>query len=96
MLNTRFQLVPESGVEHSHNYSMKTLFRKRFRHGSNFARTLGETSPLGRRLYLCGREIARDLIHACRKGQLRTIPYNIAYRVTIHAGLHQGIKEGCM
>lgn len=94
MLNTRFQLVPESEVEHSHNYPMNALFNKRFRHGSSFARVLGKTSPPGRRIYLCGRELVRDLIFACRHNQFRTIPYNIAYRVTIHAGLHMGIREG--
>jgi rhamnosyltransferase len=94
MFNARFQLVPESEVEHSHNYSMRALYRKRFRHGASFARVLGETSPLGRRLYLCGRELVRDLIFACRRRQFRTIPYNIAYRATIHAGLYRGIR-GC-
>ncbi len=96
MFNARFQLVPESEVEHSHNYSMKELFRKRFRHGNSFAKIHGETSPLGHRLYFCVRELVRDFIFACRQRQFRTIPYNIAYRVTIHAGLHRGIKEGSM
>jgi len=94
MFNARFQLVQESEVEHSHNYSMKELFRKRFRHGSNFAKVHGETSPLGHRLYLCVRELVRDFIFACRQRKFSTLSYNIAYRVTIHAGLHQGIKEG--
>jgi len=94
ILNARFQLVPESEVEHSHNYSMKELFHKKFRHGSSFAKIHGETSALGQRLYLCGRELVRDFLFACRKRKFRTIPYNIAYRVTIHAGLHRGIREG--
>jgi hypothetical protein len=94
MLNARFQLVPESEVEHSHNYSREELFQKKFRHGSSFAKVHGETSPFGRRLYLFSRELVRDLIFACRQRQFRTIPYNIAYRATIHAGLHRGIKEG--
>ena len=94
MFNARFQLVPESEVEHSHNYSMGELFRKKFRHGSSFAKIHGETSPLGYRLYLCARELVRDLIFACRQRQFRTIPYNMAYRVTIHAGLHQGLRNG--
>lgn len=96
MLNARFQLVPESEVEHSHNYSRKALFQKKFRHGNSFAKVHGETSPLGHRLYLLIRELARDLIFACRQRKFRTIPYNIAYRATIHAGLYRGIREGSM
>ncbi|MEN8255244.1 MAG: glycosyltransferase family A protein [Verrucomicrobiota bacterium] len=96
MFNARFQLVPESEVEHSHNYSREELFRKRFRHGSSFAKVHGKTSPLGHRLYLCVRELVRDLGFACCQRQFRTIPYNIAYRATIHAGLHRGIREGSM
>jgi len=94
MLNARFQFVPESEVEHSHNYSMEELFRKRFRHGSSFAKVHGETPSIGHRLYLCVRELVRDFIFACRQRQFRTIPYNIAYRVTIHAGLYQGLRRG--
>lgn len=94
MFNARFQLVKESTVEHSHNYSLDQLFNKRRRHGSGFAAILGENIPLGQRFCICAREILRDLIYACRSKQFGTIPYNIAYRVTIHAGLQQGIREG--
>lgn len=92
MHNARFKLVPESEVEHSHNYAMKALYWKRFRHGTSFAKVLGEACSHRRRLYLCCREIVRDLVHACRHHQFSTIPYNVAYRVTIHAGLHGGIR----
>jgi rhamnosyltransferase len=88
------QIVPESEVEHSHNYPFKELFYKKFRHGRSFAKTEGKTSPLGHRLYLCIRELVRDFLFACRKKEFSTIPYNIAYRIIIHAGLHRGIKEG--
>lgn len=94
LFNARFQLVPESEVEHSHNYSMKELFHKKQRHGSSFAKILGQTSSLRKRVYLCSRELARDFLHTCHQRQFRTIPYNIAYRITIHAGLHQGLKDG--
>lgn len=93
-LNARFMLVPQSAVEHSHNYSLEDLYQKRYRHGLSFARFHGETSPLGHRLYLCLREVVRDLVHACDQRQFKTIPYNVAYRVAIHAGLHRGILEG--
>jgi rhamnosyltransferase len=94
MFNARFLLVQDSVVEHSHNYTLRELFEKRARHGRSFARTHGKTSPLLKRFYLCLREVARDLAFACGQRQFRTIPYNIAYRVTIHAGLHRGIQEG--
>jgi rhamnosyltransferase len=90
----RLQIAPESEVEHSHNYSLTQLFHKKFRHGHALAKTQGETSAIGQRLYLCMRELVRDLVFACRQRRFRTIPYNIAYRATIHAGLHRGIKEG--
>jgi len=94
IFTARFRLVRASAVEHSHNYSLGQLFNKRFRHGKSFAAVLGESSPLGHRFYLCAREVLRDLVFACRSRQFRTIPYNIAYRVTIHAGLHRGMREG--
>ena len=93
--NARFQLVAESEVEHSHNYTLRDLYWKRYRHGISFGSILGETSTIKRRVLLCAREIGRDLIHTCRRGAFRTIPYNIGYRITIHAGLHRGIKKGC-
>ncbi len=92
--NARFDVATDALVEHSHNYSLQELYRKRFRHGESFARYHGERSPLGQRLYLCLREVVRDMYHACRTLELRTIPYNITYRVTIHAALHMGIREG--
>jgi hypothetical protein len=36
----------------------------------------------------------RDFIFTCQEKQFRTLPYNIAYRITIHAGLYRGIKAG--
>lgn len=94
LLNTRFRLVPESVVEHSHNYTLTQLYQKRFRHGQSFARVLGSTTSTGHRIYLCGRELVRDFLYACRSLRLDTIPYNIAYRITIHAGLQRGLRKG--
>ena len=88
------QLVSESVVEHSHSYSLTDLFYKKFRHGYAYAKNEGKISALGHRIYLCLRELVRDVLFACREKQFRTIPYNIAYRITIHAGLHRGIKAG--
>jgi rhamnosyltransferase len=92
--NSRFVMASDSEVEHSHNYTLKELYRKRYRHGCSFARILGETSSLRHRIYLCGRELVRDLVYAVRRLQITAVPYNIAYRITIHAGLYMGVREG--
>lgn len=90
----RFKLVTDSVVEHSHNYTLKELYHKKFRHGVMFARTYGRRGRLAlQALSLC-KEWARDLLYAVRKGRLETIPYNIAYRAVIHTGLYRGLKEG--
>ncbi|MEE9369668.1 MAG: glycosyltransferase family 2 protein [Pontiella sp.] len=89
----RFQFVPESEVEHSHNYTRQQLFDKKYRHGYALGTTQGKTSPLSHRLYLCGRELLRDFIYACKKKQFRIIPNNIAYRIIIHTGFHAGIRN---
>ncbi|QHI68225.1 glycosyltransferase family 2 protein [Tichowtungia aerotolerans] len=89
-----FKLVADSVVEHSHNYTLKGLYRKKFRHGVTFAREYGRRANLFfQTLELC-KEWARDFLYALRKGRIDTIPYNIAYRAVIHTGLYQGLKEG--
>lgn len=90
----RFKLVQDSLVEHSHNYSLKGLYRKRFRHGLTFSEIYNQKPNLAKQLYLCAREIVRDFLYALRKLQLHTIPYNIAYRCAIHAGYHMGLATG--
>ena len=90
----RFKLVTDSVVEHSHNYTLKGLYRKKFRHGVTFAQTYGRRANLLlQTLELC-KEWIRDLLYAVRKGRLDTIPYNLAYRAVIHTGLYRGLKEG--
>ncbi len=85
----RLQFVPESVVEHSHNYSLRALYRKRHRQAVTFS----DSPNLIRQLYLCGREIVRDLLHAGRARKLQTAPYNMAYRIAIHAATHAGLKS---
>jgi rhamnosyltransferase len=89
-----FKLVTDSVVEHSHNYTLKGLYLKKFRHGVTFAKTYERRANLFlQTLELC-KEWARDLLYAVRKGRLDTIPYNIAYRAVIHTGLYRGLKAG--
>ncbi len=85
----RFQWVENSVVEHSHNYSLKGLFQKRYRQ----ALTFPEVPHLGKQIIQYLREIVRDLLHAGITFQLHTIPYNIAYRTTIHWALYRGRND---
>jgi rhamnosyltransferase len=85
----RIRFVPDAVVEHSHNYTLKALYRKRFRQ----AATYNEAPDAARQTYRCLREIVRDLLHACRALQLHTIPYNVAYRIAIHSGNFRGLAS---
>jgi rhamnosyltransferase len=90
----RFLLLQDSAVEHSHNYSLKGLHRKKFRHGITFAEIYGASPSLVQSLYKCSRELLRDLLYALRRLRLDTIPYNIVYRIVIHHALYRGLKAG--
>jgi rhamnosyltransferase len=76
---SRICLVEDSVVEHSHNYTLRELFQKRYRQ----AAALGTRASVGKLM----REIVRDLLHTCRKLRIHTIPYNIAYRITIYRAI---------
>jgi len=90
----RFQLVLDSVVEHSHNYSIKALHRKKYRHGVVFARLYGQRPRFWYQMFSCLKEWVRDFLEALRQMRVTTIPYNIYYRLTIHKALYQGISEG--
>lgn len=88
----RMKLVLDSEVEHSHNYTLKGLHRKKFRHGETYHRMYGQRPNGLRQIYLCLREIVRDGLYACRRLKFGAIPYNLAYRVVIHWALDQGLR----
>jgi rhamnosyltransferase len=90
----RFKLVTDSVVEHSHNYTLKELYRKKFRHGLRFSQTYSRQANLFSQIMELCKEWARDFLYALRKGRLDTTPYNIAYRAVIHTALYRGLKEG--
>lgn len=90
----RFKLVTDSVVEHSHNYALKELYRKKFRHGLRFAHTYGRRANLFSQAAELSKEWARDFLYAVQKGRLDTIPYNIAYRAVIHTAIYRGLKAG--
>lgn len=89
----RLKLVLDSEVEHSHNYSLKSLYRKKYRHGQTYHRMYGREPRLLRQAAACLREMARDGLHACRRLRLGTIPYNITYRLVIHTALYKGLRD---
>jgi rhamnosyltransferase len=90
----RFKLVLDSVVEHSHDYTIKALYRKKFRHGQTYRRIYGQRAKAVKQAWACCRELARDLLYALSRGRIDTIPYNVVYRITIHVALHQGLRQG--
>lgn len=90
----RFKFVEDSVIEHSHNYSLKGLYHKRYRQGVAFGYIYGHVPNPLTRLRQMGKEIIRDIWYALKHGKPQTIPYNLLYRSTIHLGYHQGSKEG--
>jgi rhamnosyltransferase len=90
----RFAYVHESAVEHSHNFTIKGLYKKRFRHGVAYVFIHDAKPSLLKQSYACLRELARDGLYALRTGRIDTIPYNIVYRTTIHMGYYFGEREG--
>ncbi len=90
----RFVFVADSVVEHSHNYTLKGLYRKRFRQGVTFGTISGMAPSALGRLYQAGKEMLRDTYCAIKHCAPQTIPYNIIYRSLIHLAYYQGIKEG--
>lgn len=90
----RFMLVPESVVEHSHDYTLKGLYRKRHRHGLAFALAGAEKAQALRQAALWAREVVRDGLHAVKRLRPDSIPYNLVYRTVIHVAYHRGRRDG--
>lgn len=89
----RLKLVLDSEVEHSHNYSLGSLYKKKYRHGRTYHRMYGRQPRLLHQIFACFREMVRDGLHACRRLRLGTVPYNLAYRIVIHVALYQGLRD---
>lgn len=91
----RFRLVTDSRVEHSHNFTIPGLHKKRYRHGRAYVDIFGMRPKLLRQTILCAKEILRDLLYAFRHGRLDTVPFNLRYRFTIHQAIHEGLVDEC-
>lgn len=90
----RFQYVPESVVEHSHNYTYREHYTRRFVEAEADVEIFGYQQNLLLQGIQCIKELARDLFYALRKGRINTIPYNILYRVVAHKGIYDGLRQG--
>jgi rhamnosyltransferase len=88
----RFKLVLDSDVEHSHNYTIKELYRKKFRHGQTYKRIYGLQPGLFDQVYKCARELIRDFLYTLIRGRFGAIPYNMVYRITIYLALYKGAR----
>jgi rhamnosyltransferase len=89
----RFVYVPESRVEHSHNYSTEQIRRREFGHGQAYAHIFGHRPGWLRQTGRCLKEIVRDALEAARTGHLRTVPANIAFRLAYHSAHYRGLRE---
>ncbi len=90
----RFLLVDDSVVEHSHNYTLEGLYKKRYRHGIAYAYIHGARPAFAKQCFAWGREVVRDLFFAMKSLRPGVIPYNVLYRTLIHAAYHAGMREG--
>lgn len=90
----RFDIVVDAVVEHSHNYTLKTLYRRERGHGIVHYRMLKETPSILGQGFSCFKHIVRDVLYALRKWRPLTIPYNVIYRMTFHWAHYQGKRAG--
>ncbi len=91
----RFELVPDSVVEHSHNYTIRGLFKKRYRHGIAYVTIYGKQPDAAREIFQCCKELVRDMLYTLGTFRLDTIPYNVIHRVVIHWAYYLGERDEC-
>lgn len=92
----RFDVAVDAVVEHSHNYTLKTLYRRERGHGIVHHHVLKETPSVLGQGFACFKHVVRDVLYALRKGRLLTIPYNVVYRAVFHWAHYQGRRAGSM
>jgi rhamnosyltransferase len=90
----RFKIVPESVVEHSHNFTIKGLYLKRYRHGLAYVYIYGDKPEFLRQAASWAKETVRDFLYAASKLRFDVTPYNLVYRATIHWAYYRGKCEG--
>lgn len=90
----RFDIAVDAVVEHSHNYTLKTLYRRERGHGIVHYQMLRDAPSFWGQGLTCVKHIVRDVLYAVRHLQIQTIPYNLAYRCTFHWAHYQGRRAG--
>jgi rhamnosyltransferase len=90
----RFDIVVDAVVEHSHNYTLRMLYRRERGHGIVHQQMLNEAPSILGQGFTCFKHIIRDMLYALRKGRPLTIPYNMAYRMTFHWAHYWGKRAG--
>ncbi len=90
----RFVISTKAVVEHSHNYTLKTLFRREFGHGMVYYQVLKAKPSLSWQVLASLKHIVRDGLDAVIEGEVRTIPYNFLYRLTFDWAQYRGRRAG--
>ena len=86
----KFLYVPESIVEHSHNYTLSELYNRKFNEGKADRIIHGTKGKLIPETIGCIKELVRDGLYTLSKGEITKIPYNLAYRLVARKGLYDG------
>jgi hypothetical protein len=74
---------------------LKDLFAKKRRQARALAESRFIMPGPAAGAMVCCREVLRDFLYALYRLKFFSIPYNLAYRVTAHAGFRKGLREGC-
>lgn len=90
----RFVYEPDACFEHSHNYSLKTLYRRERGHGIVYFDVHGKKPSLTRQIAQCLKHVVRDTFHAIAHLEILSIPYNVIYRVVYHCAVYSGMSAG--
>lgn len=96
VLKTGYKIVyePEATVYHSHDYSLRSLFKRRFQDGSAFSNIAleGESGFFGRGLKF----VTEEMKFLIRKKHFLGIPYAILYNFIHFLGFFMGKHEKYM
>ena len=88
----RIQFVDDAIVEHSHNYTLKQLYKRHYHHGAAYSQILNKRPELAKQFMTLMSHLARDLFYTMLRVHLHTIPYNILYRFTEHLAYYNGCR----
>ncbi len=92
---TSITYIPHSIVVHSHNLSIRSLYRKEFYQGG-MARVhiFGEQPDILAEGGSFFKAVARDILYALPKGLILSLFYSPIYRFTQHLAFYRGRRKG--